>query len=247
MDDRRVGRAIRTLRVRRGWRQTDLARVAGVSRQLISRLELGDLRTVPVGTVRRVVEAVGCRLELFIDSPARDLDRLLNARHAAMHESFARLLRGAPGWHAAAEVSFSIYGERGVIDVLAFHEPTRMLVVVELKSAIVDVNDLLASMDRRQRLALRIARDRGWAAATVSCWVVVAESATNRRRLARHATVLRGAFPTDGRTMRGFLRRPSGQVAALSFLSPAHGCGASRPIGPVRRAKPRFVVPLERG
>ena len=52
-------------------------------------------------------------------------------------------------------------------------------------------------------------------------WVAVAESPTNRRRLGEHAGVLRAAFPSDGRTVAGWLRRPSGPLLALSFLSNA--------------------------
>lgn len=32
------------------------------------------------------------------------------------------------------EVSFSIYGQRGVIDILAWHAATRSLLVIELKT-----------------------------------------------------------------------------------------------------------------
>ena len=39
----------------------------------------------------------------------------------------------------------------GVIDVLAWHEPTRSLLVIELKPAIADVNALLGTFDRKQR------------------------------------------------------------------------------------------------
>jgi hypothetical protein len=125
-----------------------------------------------------------------------------------------------------------------VIDLLAFHEVSRSLLVVELKTAIVDVNDLLATMDRRRRLAPRIASERGWNVGQVSAWVLVEDSATNRRRLAAHATLLRGAFPVDGRGMRRFLSKPGGGIAALSFLSLDAVSGTSTRLGPVRRVAP---------
>ena len=116
MDDVKVGRGLRLLRVRRGWRQADLANAAGVSRQLIGIAEGGRLSSISVGALRRVAEALGCRLAVFVDSPGRDLDRLLNAHHGAMHESYARLIASWAGWVSAPEVSFSVYGERGVIE-----------------------------------------------------------------------------------------------------------------------------------
>ena len=174
--------------------------------------------------VVRVAAVLEIRLDIVPRWRGGELDRLLNAGHSAMHEAVARRLTDTPGWQFTPEASFSVYGERGVIDVLAWHEAHRMLLIIELKTAIVDVQDLLASMDRRQRLARRIGAERGWATdrATVSSWVVVADTRTNRARLAAHATVLRTAFPDDGRTVRGWLADPRSRLAALSFLQIVH-------------------------
>ena len=163
-------------------------------------------------------------LDIRVDVVARwrggELDRLLAARHSALAEALAMHFSSLPGWALAPEVSFSIFGERGIIDILAFHEPTGSLLVIELKTAVVDVNELVGSVDRKRRLAARIAADRGWRSKSVSCWVIVAAGRTNRRRIDAHRTMLRSAFPVSGRTMRGWLRRPVGRVAALSMWPP---------------------------
>jgi transcriptional regulator with XRE-family HTH domain len=237
MDDSLLGFAIRTLRVRKRWRQQDLASVAEVSRQLISEVERGHLDHVTTAAIRRIVAALGARVMLRIDTPGRDLDRLLSARHALMHEEFARRYGRLPEWQWVPEGSFSFYGERGVIDVLGWHAAAGMVLIVELKTAIVDVNDLMASMDRRRRLGFSIARERGWTARFVSSWVLVADSATAHRRLADHTAVLRTAFPSDGRRMRSWLRRPSKPVAALSFLSDARLDGAGARYRPSRAVR----------
>lgn len=214
----RVGAVFRAVRLRRGLRQGDVARMAGVSPKVISRIECGGIDGVVVGRAMRVARSLDIRLEWNAWWRGGELDRMVNAGHAAMHESVARWLRGS-GWILAPEASFSIYGERGVIDVLAFEPESRVLLVVELKTQLVDVQALLGAVDRYRRLAPVIARERGWEADSVSAWVVLRDTPTNRRRLAAHATVLRSAFPQDGRAMRGWLARPRGQVAALSFLS----------------------------
>ena len=107
------------------------------------------------GLVGDVRDALQRALDIRIDVVARwrggELDRLLNAGHSAMHESFGTFLGSLPGWAFAPEVSFSIWGERGVIDILAWHAPTRSLLVIELKRAIVDVNELVGSVDRKRR------------------------------------------------------------------------------------------------
>lgn len=237
MDDARLAAAIRTLRHRRGWRQADLAARARVPRTDVSLIETGRAGAVRLGRVRDVLGALGGWVDVVPRVARNDLARMTNEAHARMHAAVAELLAGVAGWELAHEVSFSIYGERGVIDILAWHPVTRTLLVIELKTAIVDVNDLLGSMDRRRRLAGQIGRERGWTAGAVGTWVVVLDTRTNRRRLAEHATVLRRAFPLDGRSMRRWLRRPSGAVDGLGFLPLAAISSGTQGFGGRRRVR----------
>ncbi|HWH24438.1 MAG TPA: helix-turn-helix domain-containing protein, partial [Candidatus Limnocylindria bacterium] len=134
MDDQRLGAAFRQVRIKRGWTQAELARRCGVSAGLISLIERGHLDRVSVRILRRVA----AQLEIFVSirptSRAGELDRLINAGHAAMHEELARHLDSLPGWLHAPEVSFAVYREPGVIDILAFHPQTGSLLVIELKT-----------------------------------------------------------------------------------------------------------------
>ncbi len=219
MDLVRLGSAFRLVRVRRGWRQTDVAARAGRSRSTVARVEQGGASAITLGSLAAVAEALGIQLTLLPRWRGSDLDRLLDAGHAAMHDYMARRFGRLDGWTAVPEASFSIYGERGVIDILAFHAPTGSLLVVELKTLVVDVSDLIGTMDRRRRLATRVAAARGWQAVTVSAWVIVADTMTNRRRVEAYRNVLRSAFPAGAVAMRGWLRAPAGSIAGLSFLS----------------------------
>jgi len=218
MDVLRLARVFRAVRIRRRWRQQDLARAAGVSVATIRRIEHGQGMELVLETLLRVAQPLEIRIDLRPSWRGGELDRMLNAGHAAMHERMAALFATLPAWAWAPEVSFAIYGERGVIDILAFHAPTGMLLVIELKTELVDVQELLGVMDRRRRLARRVAAERGWAVRRVSGWIV-ADTPTNRRRVAAHAGVLRHAFAADGRRMRRWLREPGGEISALSFLS----------------------------
>lgn len=215
----RAGAAVRVVRIRRRLTQADLAEVAGVSRGSISRIERGHLDEVTLGLLGAICRALEIRLELLLRWRGGELDRLLNAEHAALLETVSRGFTRLVGWITVPEVTFSIYGERGSIDLLAWHAATRTLLVIELKTAIVDIHDLLATLDRKRRLAWRIARDRGWDPATVSVWVAVSDTLTNRRRVAAHDTALRSVVPSRGVAVRRWLRRPSGAIAGLSFLS----------------------------
>jgi transcriptional regulator with XRE-family HTH domain len=232
MNDVRFGVTVRVVRIRRRWRQRDLAERAGISREAVSRIEGGDVASFTLDLARRVCAALEIDLELLPRGRGAELDRLLNARHSALHESVARWLADEfPDWILAPEVSFNVYGERGVIDLLAWHPGRRALLIIEFKTEIVDTGDLVSTMDRRRRLAREVVRDRGWEPATVSTWVILARSRTNERRLSTFRTTLRAAFPDDGRRLRSWLADP---VAAVSGLSLWSGAGLA-PIARVTR------------
>jgi transcriptional regulator with XRE-family HTH domain len=239
MEDQQVGTALRTIRVRQRLTQATLAARAGVSRYVVGAVERGRIASVPVVTLRAIASALDARVAFVVRWQGGDLARMVNARHAALHESIATLFDGLDGWIIEPEVSFSIYGERGVIDVLAWHPRRRALLVIELKTEIVDVNDLMGSVDRKRRLAQTIASDRGWEPVTVSTWVAVADVRTNRRALARHATTLRAKFPADGRTVRGWLSEPGRRIDALGFVSFGGRGNSGSELAPIRRVRPR--------
>lgn len=240
MDDLRVGALIRAIRIRRRWRQLDLATEARVSRALVSRAERGRLHELRVGDLRAITDALEIRLPFDPGWHGGEMDRVLNDRHGIMHERLTALFVGLPDWVCSSEVTFSVYGERGSIDLLAWHPGRRALLVVELKTEITDPAALVAQVDRYRRLAAGVARERGWDPISVSVWVVVADSSMNRRRLARYRTMLRNRFPTEGRTIRPWLRRPDGAIAALSFLADDRTGSIARKAAPTKRVSARI-------
>jgi transcriptional regulator with XRE-family HTH domain len=238
VDDQRIGTIVRAVRIKRRWRQIDLARKAGASSSTISRIERGHFDRLSTRTLRAVAAALDIRLELVARWRAGDLDRLLNARHSQLHELVAESFRSRYlAWTLAPEVSFSIYGERGVIDLLAWNAATRSLLVIELKTDIADVNELMGTFDRKVRLAWSIGADRGWDALDVSGWVIVAPGRTNRERIAAHGAVLRAAFPMDGRGIDAWLRRPAGRCSVLSMWRNTHAGTATVSLAPIRRVR----------
>ncbi|MEA2619665.1 MAG: Helix-turn-helix domain [Chloroflexota bacterium] len=242
VEDQRVGAIFRAIRIKRRLRQTDLAAAAKVSRGTVSRLERGHFDEVSLRTIRAIAGVLEVRLDLLPRWHGGDLDRMLNARHSLLHESVGRTFqRDWPEWILAPEVSFSIWGERGVIDILGWHPRLRALLVTELKTDIADANELVGNVDRKRRLAAQVARERGWDPATISVWVVVAASRTNRRRLAAHTAMLRAAFPTDGRSIRAWLNEPARAIAALSiWRTGSDGAAGLSPVRRVRRPSQRL-------
>lgn len=241
MDEQRIGASLRALRLRRRLTQEEACVEAKIPRGIAMLIEAGRLERVRFGDIRAYAKALGARFDGSVLWQGADLDRMLNRGHARLHEAMASWLAIVGGWLDVPEVSFAVGRERGVIDILAWHAVTRTLLVIELKTRIVDINDLMATMDIRGRVARRIASERGWDPIAIGLWVVVAPARTNGRVLAEHATVLRAKFPGDGRTMRRWLANPSGTVSALSFMPQVHlgdlGRDATTPKR-VRRARP---------
>ena len=239
MDFARLGSIFRAVRIKKAWRQSDVAGKTGVTRAAVSRLERGKGRELRVDEMLRIAEALGISAKVVVSWQGGELDRLLNSRHAALHESVARWFAAQPGWVFAPEVSYSVYGERGVIDILAWHAATRTLLVLELKTEIVDISELMGKVDQKRRLAADIARERGWQPLVVGVWVVVAESSTNRRRVTRHASTLRAALPDDRRRLRSWVGNPVGSVAALSFWPDSPGQSTNQRLATVKRVRRR--------
>jgi transcriptional regulator with XRE-family HTH domain len=232
----RLGAVVRVIRLRKRLRQSDVARIAGASQSMVSRLERGHLDTLTLRQLEAICTALEIRIDLVPRWRGGDLDRALNSAHAAMHEGIARWFRRRwPRWALAPEVSFAVYAERGVIDILAWHAPTRTLLIIELKTELVDLNELVGTADRKRRLAARVGAERGWRPATVGVWVVVSMTSANRRRLEAHSAFLRNAFPHTRREVREWLARPNGPLAALSLET--FGAGEA-----IRRAPKRVRV-----
>ena len=240
VDDRsmngiRLGRLVRAVRVRKRMTQRAVSRLAGVSPTTISRLERGWISSLTLRTVERIATALEIQVDITGRWRGADGDRLVNAGHAALHEAIAQRFAVLREWVTFPEVSFSVYGERGVIDLLAYHAASGCLLVIELKTALVDPSALMGPSIGYRRLAARHARDHGWTVRSVSVWVLMHDTPTNHRHVAQHVSVLRAAFPMDGRGVRRWLRRPDGPIRALSFMAIAGATGAA----PARVRPPR--------
>lgn len=234
MNGTRIGRSIRALRHRRDWTQAELGRRAGCSHAVISRLERGTLEACSVDRLERILQALDARLVAFVDWRGGELDRLLDADHALLQERWALCKAGAGRrWQSRQEVTYSEYGERGSVDDLAFDEATGTLLVTELKTGIYDVSRMLMKLDEKARLAAAIARRLGWSVRRVVPCLVVADTRTNRRRVADHEALF-GRFTCRGRRARTWLRDSSPRAdgllvfVSLTDVRGTHGRRAGR-------------------
>ena len=187
--------------------------------------------------VRAVAAALEVRVELLPRSRAADADRLLNAKHAALAEAFLEWIGAFPGWELRPEFSFSHFGERGIIDVVAWNAVDRALLEVELKTDVIDSGELLGVVDRRRRLGAQIVSSLGWEPRTVSSLVVVAESDANRRKVAAVRRTFDAALPDRIGAVRQYLRGPSEPIRGLIYFSNRHPGQVRQSFATARRVR----------
>lgn len=240
MDDQRVGRVVRALRRRLGWRQSDLARKAGCSQATVSLIERGHVRSLP--QVRQVLAALDATLVLDLHWRAGALERLLDEDHAKLVGFLVKLLR-VLGWEVQPEVTYAEYSERGSIDLLAFHPRLRILLVIEVKTDLPSVEATLRKLDEKVRLGPTIAQKRfGWSPQLVARLIALPADRTLRRRVERHSSVLESALPVRGLEVRRWLAEPSGSLAGLWFVTATNGRSAIPQIDGRHRVRVRKAI-----
>jgi transcriptional regulator with XRE-family HTH domain len=219
VDDLRVGRLFRMTRIRAELRQVDVAARARVSQAVVSAIELGRCDEVTLPAIRRVGKALGIRVELDARPPAGDSAMLLDRDHAGIVEATAERLRSLD-WQVIPEFTFNHFGDRGSVDLLGWHEPTGTLLIVEAKTRLLDVQDLLASQDRKHRVVpMLVRRDHQWDVVRLCRLLVVERTTANRRVIAAHRATLGAAFPDDARRVITFLRRPDRSFSSIWLRS----------------------------
>ena len=217
------------LRTRLHLTQRQLGARCGLSQQAISLVERGHGSHLSGVALRRLFGALEARWEPTVSWRGGDLDRLLDARHARLAGIVVVLLRGLR-WQVEVEVTYSSFGERGTIDILAWWPPGRIALVVEIKSELVSVEATVRKLDEKVRLTIEsVAQARfGERPGAVARLLVLPDSTTERRRVGRADAVLATAFPDRGTALRRWMRHPAGALRGLLFVADTNPGGERR-------------------
>jgi len=214
----------------------------------VSLTERGHFGSVALRTLRRVFEVVDSRLELLVSWRGGGLDRLLDEAHLALVSRRASTLSGM-GWIVALEATYSVYGERGSIDVFAASAKDRAVLVEEIKSDLTSIEELGRKTDEKVRLARqRLCRERfGFDPVAVGRVLVLPDTDATRQKVARLAPTLDVLFPARTREVRAWLRKPVGDISGIVFVSNINRGGATGDQrGRTRVRRPKSAV-AERG
>lgn len=209
--------------------QRELGRRCGLSQQAISLVERGHGSRLSGAALRRLFAAVDARWEPVVSWRGGEVERLLDAQHARLVGSGVRELERR-GWMVEVEVTYSEFGERGSIDVLAWKNDVAVALVVEVKSELVSVEATLRKLDEKVRLTrdkLAVARF-GMRPRIVGRLLILPRSSTERRRVDRAQAVLGTALPDRGDLVRAWLRAPDRQLSGILFVADTNPGGVRR-------------------
>lgn len=216
----RVGLVFRAIRRQQRRTQRAIAERAGISQSVYSRADRSELHGMTLGSLDRIATALGATLDLSIRYRGGLGDRLVDAAHARLVDHVVARLQAAH-WQVELEFGFNVFGERGVVDILAWHAATSSLLIVEVKSRFTDLQAMLASLGRKVRLVPDVTRRAfGWEVAHIGRIVVAAGSTANRSVVASHPSVFDVALPASSLEIRRWIRQPDRPIAGLWLVSP---------------------------
>lgn len=219
MDGRRVGRVLRAVRLHRRQRQRDVAALAGVSQSVVSRTEHGRLDELSFGALDAIAAALDVTVYLDARWDDGDVDRLIDRAHARIVEHVVTTLRSS-GWEVLVEYGFNHFGDRGSVDVLAWHAESRTLLIVEVKSRLTDLQAMFTSFARKLRIVPGLVRrEHGWDARHLGRLVVMPGSTANRSVVANHAATFATLFPERMPAIGAWLRAPDRSLGGIWFVS----------------------------
>ena len=229
--------AVRALRRAREWRQDDLGARASVSRDLVSRVENGELAGMTIRSLEVLAAALDAGLVVELRWQGADLDRLVDRGHAQLQEAVVARLRAA-SWVTHLEVSFNHFGDRGRCDVLAWHASTRTLLIVEAKTRFGNLQETIGALDVKRRLGRVLAEQIGSPnPRAVVAALAVAEHRTGRRIVQRYPSMF-AAFGLRGRDAASWISAPAGAPTGLLWFESLPDSYGSRISSP-DRVRPR--------
>jgi len=181
----------------------------------MSRLERGLHSGLDLDDLQRLAAAMGGRFRFQLDAPFladRSIQR--DRVHGRCIGYAARRLRG-DGWVVASEVEITGSAGPGWIDVLGWDPLSRALLVIEIKTEIIDFGRIQRTLGWYQSRAGDAARHFGWSARTVSSALLLLDSRAVADRLRDNRDLARLAFPERARELEGFIRDPARRKAGL--------------------------------
>lgn len=200
-----VGSSVAELRAILGWSQVELARRIDVSQSWVSRVERGSLESLSFDDAERLVEAMGARLVVRVDTPfLADRQRQRDPAHAETVAYVARRLK-VHEWLVLTEVEVGGDRSRGWIDILAFHPASGRLLVIEVKTEVRDLGAIQRALGWYEREAWGAARRAGWEPRSVTGVLMLLATEVVDARVRANRLAFEEAFPVRATALAAVL------------------------------------------
>lgn len=179
----------------------------GISRQMIAEIE-GGTANPTLDSVVQLLDGLGLEVEITVRGPVvLDGPPTSDVVHAICSAFVQRRLEAA-GWKTAREVRIDSGRYLGWIDLLAFHQATGYLLVIEIKTRIEDIGSIERTMDWYRREAIGAARRLGWRPNSVTSWLLALATDEVETRLRENRAAVDAAFPGRASEMSATIAEP---------------------------------------
>jgi transcriptional regulator with XRE-family HTH domain len=210
------GRACLETRLGLDVSREELAGRVGVTPSYIGRVERG-LANPSLTLVERIAEALGLDMQLVFREPIFPAGpRVRDAVHARCSAYVDRHLR-ALGWATAREVEIVHGRSHGWIDLLAFDQRTRTLLIIEIKTRLDDLGALERQLGWYERMAWQSARRLGWRPTRVVSIILALASDEVERVVRSHRDLIRVAFAMRAPQIADLLAWPQEELSGRGF------------------------------
>ena len=215
-----VADLVKETRALLGWTQRELAARADTSQSTVQRIETAA-SSLDLAVIVEVLAAMGVRIALDLDGRhLEDRRRQRGALHGRLNGYVARRLEGDQ-WATATEVQLGEGVPKGWIDVLAYREADRSLIVEESKTEIGDLGALQRSLSFYAREAWSAAAQLGWRPVRLVVVLVALDTVAVARRLADERDLVARVFPGRVADAAAWLRDPGRQAPTGWVLATA--------------------------
>lgn len=173
-------------------------------------------------TLFELLDGLGLEIDVHVRGPVViGSARTSDVAHAICSGYVQRRLETA-GWMTAREVRIDDGRYVGWIDLLAFHEPSGLALVIEIKTRIDDLGSIERSMDWYLRAARGAARRLGWRPKRVVGWLVALATDEVESRIRENRVAVDAAFPGRASEMTATIAEPSrhGHVRCIALIDP---------------------------
>jgi transcriptional regulator with XRE-family HTH domain len=241
-----ISALLKNTRLEIGWSQAHLADRMAVSQAKVWRMESGRAGALDLHSIDLAFGALGLRASLDVEGRHLEVRReQRDLVHAQLVAVIAGRLRRA-GWVVATEVKTGRKGPTGWIDILAFRASDGALLVIEVKTAVVDAGEILRQVTFYEREAIHAARREGWQPAVVRSALLFLDSADAASALTRNRDLLGPSFEGAPASLQAWLTTPgspppSERTLAMVDLARRRGPGLLRTPCSGRRSAYAFA------